>query len=139
MNGWLRRMYGRHKRIWNYLFFGACTTVVSIGSFFLFTKGLGFPPLIANVLSWFLAVGFAYVTNRRWVFDAMTRSTEILTEIASFYGARLLTLGLEELLLWLLLNRLHMGVGAGKLLGQFVVLGSNYLLSKWVVFQKPNQ
>ena len=136
MNGWLRRMYGRHKRVWNYLFFGACTTVVSIGSFFLFTKGLGFPPLIANVLSWFLAVGFAYVTNRRWVFDAVTRGTEILTEIASFYGARLLTLGLEELLLWVLMGWLEIPSGMGKLLAQSAVLASNYLLSKRIVFHR---
>ena len=136
MMEWLRQVYARHQKVVRYLFFGGCTTAASLGSYFLFTGGFGIHPLIANMLSWILAVGFAYLTNRRWVFVSAARDREVWQEAASFYGARLLTLGLEELLLWVLMDWLEIPSGMGKLLAQSAVLVSNYLLSKWIVFHR---
>ena len=69
--------YKKYKEILLYLFFGALTTVVSIGSFAALQVGLGMNVLVANVISWILAVTFAFITNRIWVFDAKTEGAEI--------------------------------------------------------------
>lgn len=132
----LKQLFIKYKEIILYVFFGGLTTVVSIGSFVLFVEWFAIHPLIANVLSWVLAVGFAYATNRRWVFGSKAKGKAILGEICSFYGGRLLTLGLEEALL--LIFGLWLGINDKivKLAAQFVVLASNYILSKFLIFRK---
>jgi putative flippase GtrA len=61
----LKELFRKHREILLYVFFGGLTTVVSIGSFIHFDGILHIHELIANVLSWICAVGFAYGTNRR--------------------------------------------------------------------------
>ena len=62
----------RHREVLLYLLFGGLTTVVSIGSFWLCNGVLLLNEHIANTVSWILAVLFAFVTNRLWVFQAAT-------------------------------------------------------------------
>ena len=64
--------YQKYKEMLLYLFFGGMTAVISIGSYSYCDVGLGFDPLIANIISWILAVTFAYVTNKVWVFSVET-------------------------------------------------------------------
>ena len=59
----------------SYVFFGLLTTVVSMGSFYVFNELLGTEVflkdknyLAANALSWVAAVLFAFVTNKIFVF-----------------------------------------------------------------------
>ena len=51
--------YQKYKEMLLYLFFGGMTAVISIGSYSYCDVGLGFDPLIANIISWILAVTFA--------------------------------------------------------------------------------
>ena len=69
-------LYKKYKEVLLYLFFGVLTTVVSIGSYAFFNVTLGINELIANVISWVLAVLFAFFTNRIWVFAAPTKTVE---------------------------------------------------------------
>lgn len=138
----LRRFYGvyeKHKQIVLYVFFGGCTTVVGVGSFVLFDSVLGINVLLSNLLSWVLAVGFAYSTNRRWVFCSHTRGKGFWKELAAFYSGRLLTLALEEGLLFVFVTWLGGNSTAVKLIGQVIVLIGNYLLSKFIIFQKNDK
>ena len=61
----LNNLYKKYKEIINYLIFGGLTTVVSIVTYALFAKVFYIDYLISNVLSWVLAVLFAYITNKR--------------------------------------------------------------------------
>lgn len=133
---WFKQFFQKHRELILYLFFGGCTTVVSIGSFALFDVILGIHELIANIFSWLLAVGFAYVTNRRWVFCSQARGRALWAEGFSFYGGRLLTLGLEEILLLVFVTWLGFGSIAMKLIAQAVVLVGNYIVSKFLIFRK---
>ncbi len=132
----LKQLFNKYKEIILYVFFGGLTTVVSVGSFIAFVELLGIHPLIANALSWILAVGFAYVTNRKWVFGSQTKGKSIWAEVCSFYGGRLMTLGLEEALLLIFGFWLGMNAKVVKLAAQVVVLISNYILSKFLIFRK---
>lgn len=124
------------KEIAAYIFFGGLTTLVSIGSFALLDMVLGMDPLIANVISWILAVLFAYVTNRRWVFDSHAKGArDTMREMGSFFGGRLLTLGIEELIILIFITWLGLNDLAVKIAAQVVVMVSNYLISKFFVFR----
>jgi len=127
----------RRREVLLYLFFGALTTLLSILSFWLFYSLLGLNELIANVLSWILAVLFAYVTNARWVFSARAETGGAkLRQLLSFYAGRLATLGAEELLLWIFITRLHFPAMPVKIAAQILVIVLNYVISKLFVFGK---
>lgn len=132
----VKEFYRKHREMLLYVFFGGCTTVVSVGSFVLLVEALGVHPLIANVLSWIFAVGFAYATNRKWVFCSSAKGKAVWAELFAFYGGRLLTLGLEEVLLLIFVSWLDIDSTVIKLVAQLVVLVSNYILSKFVIFRK---
>ena len=133
----LKELYLKYKEVINYLFFGGCTFLVSVVSFYLFNKVLFLNKHLSNILSWILAVLFAYITNKTCVFESKTTSKEeLLKEISSFFTARLLTLGIEELILFIFVNIFKFDALIIKIFAQVIVILANYVLSKLFVFKK---
>jgi putative flippase GtrA len=82
-----------------YLFIGGLTTLVGLGSYWLVTRtflnpGIPLQLQAANCISWVLAVAFAYVTNRIFVFRS---SGSIIRELLSFAAARVVSFLVIEL------------------------------------------
>ena len=128
-------LYRRFKQVLLYLFFGGLTTFVSIFSFWFFCER-GIHELLANVLSWILAVLFAYVTNSIWVFAAHPATwRERLKQFLGFYGGRVATLGMEELVLLIGISLMKYPAMPVKILAQVLVLIGNYIISKFFVFR----
>ena len=127
-------LYAKYKSILLYIFFGGLTTVISIASFILFS--LIVDELISNIISWILAVAFAFVTNRVWVFNSQAKGKDIFKEMLSFYSGRLITLGLEEAILLIFVTWLQFNGTIIKIIAQFIVLVGNYLISKCITFKK---
>ena len=129
-------MTDRTREIISYIFFGGLTTVVSIGSFALLVGPLGINELIANVISWILAVLFAYVTNRRWVFHSEAKGArQVTAEMASFFCGRLATLIMEEAIILVFITILGFNAVLIKIIAQAAVLAGNFVISKWLVFR----
>lgn len=127
--------YQKNKEILLYLFFGGLTFIVSIASYVFFDVIFSMNELVANVLSWILAVSFAYVTNRIWVFDASTTTMrEFLKQIISFFGGRVATLVIEELILLVFVTLLQFPSVPVKVVAQIMVIVLNYIISKLFVF-----
>lgn len=130
--------YKEHKELLLYLLFGGLTFVVSIISYIFFDVVLSMNELIANVLSWILAVSFAYVTNKIWVFDAPTHTMdESLKQMISFFSGRVATLVIEELILLVFVTWLVFPSVPVKVVAQVIVILLNYVISKKLVFDKP--
>lgn len=135
----LRKVVNRETLL--YLLFGALTTGVSYASALAFYNTLPFEGttlnMVSNVLSWILAVAFAFVTNKLYVFESKSwRRQVLLRELLTFVSARLLSLGLELLCMWLLVDCLGMAFAIAKLLANVLVILVNYVLSKWIIFTK---
>ena len=129
--------YAAHKEVLLYLFFGAVTTAVSLGSFYLFESVLGLDPLLANPISWVLAVLVAYLTNRVWVFHSAAHGAgAILLEVTAFFAGRVVTLLVEEAILLLFVTWLALPAFPVKVAASVIVVILNYILSKLVVFRK---
>ena len=126
--------YKKHKSVLLYLLFGGLTTVVSIGTYALFLPVVS--PLIANIFSWVAAVTFAYVMNRTWVFASKEKGLAIIQEAFAFYGGRVFTLGLEEVVLYVFITLLFFPPLTVKVFAQVIVLILNYVISKLFVFKK---
>ncbi len=128
--------YQKHKEKLLYLFFGGLTTVTSLVTFWLVNGVMTANEHIANVASWLLAVLFAFVTNRKWVFKAKaSEKVTFLRQLLGFYGGRLFTFGVEELLILVFITWLHFNSMAVKISAQIVVLILNYIVSKRLVFR----
>ena len=124
----------KHKELILYVLFGCIATVVSISTFLLFHMVMN--ELVANVLSWVITVGVAYVTNRTWVFHSQMYGRGIWKEMLIFYTGRLATLGLEEGALLVFVTLLGWNAALVKIAAQVVVLVGNYVISKLLVFRK---
>ena len=132
-------LFNKYKEIIMYLIFGVLTTVVSLVSYYLLTMTLlnpenGVQLQIANVISWILSVAFAYVTNRKYVFES--KSNNYFKEITSFVGGRVATLLMDMLIMFVFVTVLHFNDKVFKLISQFVVIVANYVISKIFVFKK---
>ena len=133
----LRPFYQKYKEQLLYLFFGGLAFLVNVCTYALME--LIVHHLAANVVAWIAGVLFAFWTNKKWVFQSDVKSTGgVLKELISFSAGRLVTLGLEELILWIGIDVVGMGSMFVKIAAQVVVLVVNYIISKWVVFKKDN-
>lgn len=133
----LQPFYQKYKEPLLYLFFGGLTFFLSIGLYWLFAHPFGIVPLIANIISWILCVAFAYITNRTWVFSQKAHDSKgLVREAASFTAGRLVTLGIEELVLWLGITVIGVNDVIAKIIAQVLVIIGNYVISKWFVFRK---
>ena len=133
------KFYHKYKEIINYLIVGVLTTVVSLVSYYIIVSTVLNPNnaielQIANIFSWVCAVAFAYVTNRIFVFES--KNPNKLKELTSFVGARLLTLGMDMFIMFLMVTLLHINDKIAKLVVQVVVTIANYVFSKILVFKK---
>lgn len=133
------------REVFFYLLFGVLTTVVNFVVLGIFNKFLDI--MVSNIIAWFAAVAFAYVTNKLFVFDSKSWKPDVLAkEIPSFAGARVLTLGIEELGLLVLIKWLHLDVPLtiGPVGGEYIIKAFiavivvllNYVFSKMLIFKK---
>lgn len=117
-----------------YVFFGGCTTLVNLVSFYILRK-LSVELNTANLISIILAILFAYVVNSKFVFqDKCETLADHVRPFCKFISARLVTMVIEVGGVWLLVGVLCMNDMAGKFLTQFIVLVLNYIFSKFFVF-----
>ena len=132
------------KETISYLVFGVLTTVVSLVSYKIATillTGGGEPDIIqvqlSTVISWVLAVAFAYITNKLFVFGSKSFETKLLLkEISAFVGARILSLLYEMIWMYVTVKLLNMNDFLCKFIAQFVIVVLNYLFSKLFIFKK---
>ncbi len=127
----------RYREVILYLFFGGLTTLVNIVSYFICTDLFGIHYLAATAISWALAVAFAYVTNRIWVFASKKHGFEaICREIVMFVSCRLLSGAMDMAIMFIGVSIMGIPDGVTKFLTQVLVVLLNYLFSKIIIFRK---
>ncbi len=132
-------LYKKYKEIINYLIFGVLTTVVSLATYYIcvFTFLNPENPVelqIANIISWIFAVIFAYVTNRKYVFESKEKNK--VKEATKFVGSRVFTLILDMGVMWLGVTILGFSDKIMKMVSQVLIIIGNYIISKLFVFKK---
>ncbi len=136
-----KELFHKYGEIIRYLVIGVMTTVVSLVSKYalLFTILDAKNPLqlqISVVLSWILAVAFAYVANRTFVFQSKNKN--ILKELSMFVSSRIATLVMESVFLWFFITFLKLNsdfyVVIWTIVSQVLIMIGNYVLSKFLVF-----
>lgn len=131
-------IYKKYEEGINYLIFGFLAFVLNYVLFFIFDSIINIGYLAATALSWVLTVVFAYWTNHAFVFKSKNAGLSSITkEFVLFIGARVATLLLEMLLMYLMVGKAGINSNIAKLIAQVVVIVTNYVLSKiWIFTEK---
>ena len=120
-----------------YLIFGVLTTVVNYLVYLPVYNLLGLSAALSNAIAWVVAVAFAYLTNKPFVFKSYDWSAKtVIPELTKFVGCRVASGVAETLILLVTVDVLHWDGNIWKLLTSVLVVILNYIGSKLVVFKK---
>lgn len=129
--------YRAHKEGMRYLVFGVLTTLLNLLIFTICCRIIKIQVVISNIISWVIAVLFAYVTNKLYVFDSkVIQKKELAREIISFFNARIITLVIENILLWATVIQLGLNEIIMKIISNIIVIILNFVFSKIFIFKK---
>ncbi len=146
-----------------YVVFGILTTVVNLVTFYITKKifisiewngvfnallgnagfekalallGEGTDYLDATLIAWLVAVIFAFVTNKLIVFESKSWKPAVAgKEFAGFMGARLFSLLVELLCMFIMVTLLSINDFVAKIIVGILVIIINYVFSKLIIFK----
>lgn len=138
-------LYKKYEEQINYLIVGGLTTVVGVGSkllllFTILDQTDGLQLQIAEIISWILAVLFAYITNRIFVFKSKVKGKNQVREALNFVKGRVFTQLIQMFIMWFFVTLLKLNsniwVIIFTLICQVMQIILNYVISKLLVFKK---
>lgn len=135
----MKNLLIKYKRFILYAVFGVCTTLINWGTYYLCYSIIHVPNVPSTIIAWIIAVAFAFITNKIWVFDSKSFDGKTLIyEIWTFVAARLATGALDVAIMYVAVDVLGLNSTVWKLISNIVVIILNYILSKLIVFKKKN-
>ena len=133
----IRSLIEKYWDILTYLFFGGLTTLVNFLVYFPCHHWLQIPAAVSNVIAWVVAVAFAYLTNKPFVFKSHDWSWKTVgPELTKFVGCRIGSGFLETAIIFVTVDCLHWNGIVWKVVTSVIVVVLNYVASKLVVFRK---
>lgn len=133
----IRTLVERYWDVLSYLFFGVLTTVVNYLVYLPCYNWLGISAAVSNVIAWVVAVAFAYLTNKPFVFKSHDWSWKTVgPELVKFVGCRVGSGLLETAIIFITVDCLSWNGNIWKLITSVLVVILNYVGSKLLVFKK---
>lgn len=131
----IKGMLKRYEEVIRYVFFGGCTTMVNLISYYLLRSLTTLNYNVDNTIAIVISIIFAYIVNSRFVFcSTVSGLANLLVEAAKFCGARVSTMIIEVAGVFVFVEFIGLPDVTAKIIIQFVVLILNYLISKFFVF-----
>ena len=133
----IKNLVQKHRDILSYLFFGGLTTVVNYVVYLPCYNLLNLSAAVSNAIAWAVAVAFAYLTNKPFVFRSHDWSLKtVVPELTKFVTCRIGSGLLETGILFLCVDLLAWNGNVWKLITSVLVVILNYIASKLLVFKK---
>ncbi len=119
-----------------YCIFGAMATAVNMLSYHVLYNITGVANTLAALLSWFLAVTFAFFTNKFFVFRSKEkRAGKVISELLMFYTSRAGTGVLDVAIMYIAVDLLSYPANLWKFIANLIVGVINYLAGKLLIFK----
>ena len=133
----IRNLIEKYWDLLSYLFFGVLTTLVNYVIYLPCYNVLGLSAVISNGIAWVVAVAFAYLTNKPFVFKSDDWSVKtVVPELTKFVGCRIGSGLSETVILYFTVDLLGWNGNIWKLITNVLVVVLNYIGSKLLVFKK---
>ena len=124
--------FNKGYEVLSYLFFGGCTTLVNLLVFWLL-RLLKIGVYLSNGIAWVIAVLFAFITNKLFVFESKGKA---LKQGVSFFIFRLISLVIDMGIMYLLIDVLNWNDLLSKIITNVFVIIINFIFSKIFIFKK---
>lgn len=129
-------LFVKYKQTILYLIFGVLSTIVNILTYAFCTRNLNIEFLISNWIAWIVAVLFAYITNKFFVFESKKINIKFLIkELSSFVSCRLLSGIIEMILMYTMISLMSLNDFIVKIITNVVVVILNFIFSKLIIFK----
>ncbi len=133
----IKKYLKKYQHIIAYLIFGGLTTLVNLLVYYGCAHIVGMGVVPSTFVAWFVAVLFAYVTNRKWVFHSNAKTKKaIMKELLSFFECRIATGIIDMLMMFIFVDICHFNDLIVKIGGNVIVIILNYIFSKLIVFNQ---
>lgn len=133
----LYKYYSCHKSKIMYVFWGINTTMVNYGTYVFCSNILKIHYLLSNVISWCIAVSFAFIVNKFLVFKVLKTNINILwKETALFFVMRSFSGIFDIIMMYIGVEFYNLNDKFVKILLTIIIVVLNYIFSKNVVFKK---
>lgn len=133
----IKALIVQHWDVLSYLIFGVLTTAVNYLVYLPVYNLMGLSAALSNAIAWVVAVAFAYLTNKPFVFKSHDWSAKtVIPELTKFVSCRVASGAAETLILLLTVDILHWNGNFWKLVTSVLVVVLNYFASKFLVFKK---
>ncbi|ARP50635.1 hypothetical protein B6259_06935 [Ruminococcaceae bacterium CPB6] len=120
-----------------YIVFGLITTALNLAIYFVLTDIVLMDKSLAYFFAWLIAMLFAFVTNKKFVFESKARKLKaVLYELGTFTGGRLLTFAIGEILITVFVKQMGQSNLIWKLITNVIEIAGNWLISKLITFRK---
>ncbi|MEH6888705.1 GtrA family protein [Bacillus sp. JJ864] len=130
-------MNNKTKEIFNYLLFGGLTTLVNIVTYYVCATLAGMDYKVAMTIAWIVSVLFAYITNKKYVFDSQPKGfAHAMKEFFYFMGFRVLSYFIDLFSMIALVEWLGINDLVSKIIANVIVVVVNYFASKYIIFKK---
>lgn len=114
--------------------YGVATTVFNL-TLFMILKELGMHYILANIVSYLFAVLLNYILNKKYVYQ--TKATEYQKyEFMRFLLVRILFLGLENILFYLIIEKFHFDIYVGKIALSVIIMILTFFANNVFVFKE---
>lgn len=118
-----------------YTLFGILTTFVNLGTFFMMTSHFHINADLSNFIAISLAIIFAYITNRKWVFHTTAKGLkENFYEFCKFIAGRSITMIIEWSSCFILFKTAIPHI-INKCIVSVMIVILNYMISKFFTFK----
>ena len=136
----MQKIWDLVKAHWDvvvYLVFGVLTTVVNYLVYLPLYNWMGISAAVSNIAAWVIAVAFAFVTNKPFVFQSHDWSRKtVLPELSKFVSCRVASGAMETAIIFLTVDLMQWDGNIWKLITSVLVVILNYFASKFLVFRK---
>ena len=125
-----------HKDVVVYIVFGVLTTLVNYAVYFPLYNFAQLSATLCNCMAWVVAVIFAFLTNKPFVFNSYDWSSKtVIPEFLKFVGCRLLSGIIESVIILIFVDLLKFNGNLWKIITGVLVIVLNYIGSKLLVFR----
>ena len=132
-----RSLWEKYRSILIYIIFGVLTTAVNYLVYIPCLNLLGMSASVSNVIAWCVAVLFAFLTNKPFVFESKDWSAKtVVPEFTKFVGTRVASGLMETVILMVAVDMLGWNGVIWKLVTNVIVVILNYIGSQLLVFRR---
>lgn len=127
----------KYKSVLTYILFGICTTIVNLIVYYICVRIITLSTFYSTAIAWALAVAFAFITNKIWVFESKLWMRKIvLKELLAFFLCRIVTGVLDVVIMVITVDVFLLNDVMMKTSSNILVILLNYVASKTMIFRE---